>query len=186
MAFADTLRDAQAGDALALGTLWRTNHPRLLRFLRVRDLAVADDVASETWLRVARGLHGFSGNETQFRAWLFTIARHVLIDGARRERRQPFLSGAGDLGEVADDRDVADEALESIDTSRIVQLVSQLPEAQAEAVLLCVVAGLDAPYVGQILSKRPGAVRVLQHRGLRRLAELINEGGTPFPQTVRS
>jgi RNA polymerase sigma-70 factor, ECF subfamily len=53
--------------------------------------------------------------------------------------------------------------------------VSRLPGEQADVVLLRVVAGLDAAEVGRIIGKSPGAVRVIQHRALRRLAELLEE-----------
>jgi RNA polymerase sigma-70 factor (ECF subfamily) len=57
--------------------------------------------------------------------------------------------------------------------------VARLPDDQAEVVALRVLAGLSAEQVAEIVGKRAGAVRVLQHRGLRRLAnELTAEGVT--------
>jgi RNA polymerase sigma-70 factor (ECF subfamily) len=57
--------------------------------------------------------------------------------------------------------------------------VARLPADQAEVVALRVLAGLSAEQVAEIVGKRAGAVRVLQHRGLRRLAnELAAEGVT--------
>jgi len=52
-------------------------------------------------------------------------------------------------------------------------VVATLPPDQAEAVALRVVAGLDVDRVAEIMRKRPGTVRVLTHRGLRRLAERL-------------
>ncbi len=54
-------------------------------------------------------------------------------------------------------------------------LISQLPRDQAEAVVLRVVVGLDAKSAAQVLGKRSGAVRTAAHRGLRKLAELLEE-----------
>ena len=56
-----------------------------------------------------------------------------------------------------------------------VDLIATLPPDQAEAVLLRVVVGLDATAAGQVLGKRSGAVRTAAHRGLRRLAHLLEE-----------
>ena len=53
-------------------------------------------------------------------------------------------------------------------------LISRLPQDQAEAVVLRVVVGLDAKSAAQVLGKRPGAVRTAAHRGLRKLAELLD------------
>jgi RNA polymerase sigma-70 factor (ECF subfamily) len=54
-------------------------------------------------------------------------------------------------------------------------LVRTLPPDQAEVILLRVVAGMDNTQVAGLLGKTPGAVRVLSHRGLRRLATLVTE-----------
>jgi RNA polymerase sigma-70 factor (ECF subfamily) len=64
-------------------------------------------------------------------------------------------------------------AFESFGTDRAIALLAALPREQGEVVALRVIAGLDAEHVGQILGKRPGNVRVLQHRALRRLAALL-------------
>jgi RNA polymerase sigma-70 factor (ECF subfamily) len=63
--------------------------------------------------------------------------------------------------------------MEHIATREALALIAELPHDQAEVVALRVVAGLDVPQVARVLGKRPGAVRVLAHRGLRRLAERL-------------
>jgi RNA polymerase sigma-70 factor, ECF subfamily len=182
--FAKTLQAAQAGEEWAVACLWRDLQPRLLRYLAVRAGGVAEDLASETWLRAARDLAGFRGGDIEFRAWMFTIARHTLIDWQRRVRRRPVI--AGDIGDVADGRwvpDPADLAIETLATERALRLIRRLPADQAEVIVLRVVAGLDSARVARILDKKPGAIRVLQHRGLRRLAELL-ESSEPVDEDV--
>jgi RNA polymerase sigma-70 factor, ECF subfamily len=172
--FETTLPAAQAGEEWAVARLWRDLQPRLLRYLRARAGGSAEDLASETWLRAARDLAGFRGGEIEFRAWMFTIARHSLIDWQRRVARRPEIAGQPEdfVGQPGE-RDPADQAIEALATERSLDLIRRLPSDQAEVILLRVVAGLDTARVGQILGKRPGAIRVLQHRGLRRLAELL-------------
>lgn len=75
------------------------------------------------------------------------------------------------------DSDTADEALEALATGRTMHLIAQLPQDQAEAVVLRVVVGLDAKTAADTLGKRPGAVRTAAHRGLKRLAELLGADG---------
>lgn len=58
-------------------------------------------------------------------------------------------------------------------TAAALALIGQLPQDQAEAVLLRIVMGLDAAAAGRVLGKRAGAVRTAAYRGLRRLAELL-------------
>jgi RNA polymerase sigma-70 factor, ECF subfamily len=61
----------------------------LLRYLRVIAPDAAEDIAAETWLQVVRGLPGFRGDQSDWRAWLFTTARRRAIDGTRRRARRP-------------------------------------------------------------------------------------------------
>src|SRR3954468_15214285 len=77
------LAGARAGDEAAFVTVWRALHPPLLRYLSVRGDEAPEDIASETWMHVVRGLPSFSGDAAAFRAWLFTIARHRAIDHGR-------------------------------------------------------------------------------------------------------
>ena len=171
--FPEVLRAAVAGDEAAFGRLWYDLQPRLLRYFMVVSPAVADDLASETWLGVVRGLDRFQGNETAFRAWVFTIARHEALDWRRRgARRVTELPVTGFVDQAAPD-DPAVTALEGFSTRAALALVAMLPPDQAEAVTLRVVAGLDVERVAEIMGKRPGTVRVLTHRGLRRLAERL-------------
>ena len=86
--FPAVLAAAAAGNEDAFGRLWRDLQPRLLRYFAVAAPAVADDLASETWLGVVRGLERFQGGEPAFRAWVFPIARHEVLDWLRRAARR--------------------------------------------------------------------------------------------------
>ncbi|MFJ3581495.1 RNA polymerase sigma factor [Streptomyces sp. NPDC090127] len=170
---------AQDGDEDAFRTVYRAVHPRLLGYLRslVGD-ADAEDVASESWLQIARDLDRFSGDADRFRGWAARIARNRALDHIRMRGRRPAASG--DETELTDkpaESDTADEALEALATGDTMHLISQLPQDQAEAVVLRVVVGLDAKSAADTLGKRPGAVRTAAHRGLKRLAELLGVEG---------
>jgi RNA polymerase sigma-70 factor (ECF subfamily) len=172
--FEGVLRAAAGGDEEAFGKLWSDLQPRLLRYFRVVSPAVAEDLASETWLGVIRGIARFSGTEPAFRAWVFTIARHEALDWRRRAARRPTEDlGVGAVTEQAAPDDPAATALEHLSTRAALAEVATLPPDQAEAIALRVVAGLGVDRVAAIMDKRPGTIRVLTHRGLRRLAERL-------------
>jgi len=172
--FPVVLKAAAGGDEDAFGRLWRDLQPRLLRYFAVAAPAVAEDLASETWLGVVRGLGRFSGGEPAFRAWVFTIARHEVLDWRRRAARRPTEDlPANGLAEQAAVDDPAADALEGFSTRAALAEVATLPADQAEAIVLRVVAGLEVQRVAELMGKRPGTVRVLTHRGLRRLAERL-------------
>jgi RNA polymerase sigma-70 factor, ECF subfamily len=173
------LREACAGDEGAFRLLYRDMQPRLLRYLRALVGAEAEDVASEAWLHVARDLHTFEGDMDGFRGWATTIARHRATDHLRHTRRRPppLMVTAEDLESWAAGDDTEARALESVSTDSAIRIISQLPQDQAEAVLLRVVVGLDAITAGKVLGKRPGAVRTASYRGLRRISSYLTEAG---------
>jgi RNA polymerase sigma-70 factor (ECF subfamily) len=183
------VRAAQHGDEAAFRIVYRALQPGLLRYLRVLVGDDAEDVASETWLQIARDLASFSGDWDKFRGWAATIGRHRALDHLRSVRRRPSVAApieqltelAGDPGALRGGAvsglaapDTAAQAEESLSTSAAIALIATLPRDQAEAVLLRAVIGLDAQAAGQVLGKRAGAVRTSAYRGLRRLADLLN------------
>jgi RNA polymerase sigma-70 factor (ECF subfamily) len=172
--FPAVLQAASRGDQEAFGRLWHDLQPRMLRYFMVAAPAAAEDLASETWLGVVRGLDRFRGNEPSFRAWVFTIARHEVLEWRRRAARRVTedVPMNGPPERAAPD-DPAAAALDDLSTRAALAMVATLPPDQAEAVVLRVVAGLGVDRVAAIMGKRPGTVRVLTHRGLRRLAERL-------------
>lgn len=178
---------AQEGDEAAFTVAYRLVQPGLLGYLRGLVGDDAEDVASEAWLEIARDLGRFKGDGAGFRGWSATIARHRALDHLRRQKVRPRSSVLEqDVLELAGPHSTHDQALESISTEHAVELVRGLPRDQAEAVLLRVVVGLDAPAAARVLGKRPGAVRTAAYRGLKRLAkqlgvEGVTDGG---PQTL--
>jgi RNA polymerase sigma-70 factor (ECF subfamily) len=165
---------AARGDEQAFAVIWRTMQPILLRYLRVVAADSADDLASETWLEVARDLPRFSGDDAGFRSWVFTIARHRAIDLRRRQARRPVEPLPTDLlPDLGAPDDPAASAIETLSTEAALAMIARLPADQAEAVMLRAVVGLDVAEAAAVMGKRPGTVRVLAHRGLRSLATMF-------------
>ncbi|MFN8036843.1 MAG: sigma-70 family RNA polymerase sigma factor [Acidimicrobiia bacterium] len=170
--FARALVGARRGDHDALAELWTAWNPRVLRFARARGAPDPDDTASQVWLDAARGLHRFDGGPEQFTSWLFTIARRRVVDEHRRRGRRAEIPSA----ELPDTPGGAPDPAAAGDLDAAIALVRRLPDDQAEAVLLRVVADLDVAEVARIMGRSEGNVRVLTHRGLRRLAGMLGVG----------
>jgi RNA polymerase sigma-70 factor, ECF subfamily len=164
---------AQAGDDRAFRVVYRQVHPGLLRYVRVLVGEDAEDVTSETWLQVVRDLHKFRGDGVEFRAWAATIARHRALDHLRHRRRRPAVPTSMENLPEQRSPDTAELALDKLATGDAVALIASLPVEQAEAVMLRAVLGLDAITAVRVLGKRPGAIRMAAHRGLRRLAQRL-------------
>ncbi|MFI7411297.1 RNA polymerase sigma factor [Streptomyces sp. NPDC049627] len=169
---------AQEGDEAAFAVAYRLVQPGLLGYLRGLVGGDAEDVASDAWLEIARDLGRFKGDGAGFRGWTATIARHRALDHLRRQKVRPRSSALEqDVLDLPGPDSTHDQALESLSTERALELLRGLPRDQAEAVLLRVVVGLDAPAAARVLGKRPGAVRTAAHRGLKRLAQQLGAAG---------
>jgi RNA polymerase sigma-70 factor (ECF subfamily) len=168
----ELIRRAMNGDEAAFALVFRTLQPPLMRYLRGRFGGAVEDIAAETWAAVAKDLHRFRGDFGDFRAWMFTIARARGLDEARRRPLRPVP--AAELPETRLHPSAETSALDRIEERDVLALVRLLPTDQADAVLARVVAGLDVAAAAAMLNKSPVAVRVNTHRGLRRLASLLD------------
>ena len=178
--FIGSLRGAQRGDQDAFARLWREFQPGLLRYLRVKSGAAAEDLAADTWLRVVRALPTFEGDEGGFRGWLFTTARNRLTDWYRKgSRHDEFVSEVSLFAALPSGSDVELDAEEHSATDAALALIAELPADQAEAVMLRIVAGLEVSMVAAIMDRSPGSVRVLCHRGLRKLERTLEREAVP-------
>lgn len=165
----EVIARAQAGDGEALAHLWRAYHHLLLRYFRGKRMAEPDDLAQNVWLEVASSLPRFEGDEHDFRRWLFTIAARRRIDDIRASKRRQEIERQRFT--TAEPPDTESEAERTMSLDRAIALVRSLPDDQAEAVLLRIVADLSVAEVASIMDRREGNVRVLVHRGLKRLGE---------------
>lgn len=156
--------------------LYREVQPALLRYLRGMVGDDAEDLASETWLQIARDIRSFRDEGVGFRGWAVRIARHRALDHVRRNRRRPVADLSADLlADLPDDRDTADQVIRLASTNAALALIATLPKDQAEAVLLRVVVGLDVEATARVMGKRAGAVRTAAWRGLGRLAKQLEQ-----------
>ncbi len=179
--FASVLARAQSGDEVAFARLWRDLNPALLRYLSLGG-DPAEDIASDTWATVVKGLRRFRGDEGAWRGWVFTTARRRAIDAGRRRARAAHREAPWGQWQVETiGADPADAVAEQMDTGTALRLVGQLSPLQAEVIVLRVVTGLTVEEVARIVGRSPGAVRVAAHRGLRRLEQILRAQGVTRP-----
>ena len=172
------VRDARAGDAAALGQLYDTYRDRVARFAtgRLGDAEKAEDVTSETFEAVLRNLGDYRAG-TDFEAWLFTIAHRRVADHFRRRLRwrEVELDEAvhpahrdGLPGPLLVVDGPEETVLAAERRAEVAGAFRRLRADQQEVLALRVLGGLSAAQVGEVLGKSEGAVRVAQHRALRR------------------
>jgi RNA polymerase sigma factor (sigma-70 family) len=90
--FPQILAAARGGAEWAWARIYGDLAPPVLGYLRTRGAADAEDLMGEVFLQVVRDLNTFEGGERDFRAWVFTITHHRLLDDVRRRARRPLTS----------------------------------------------------------------------------------------------
>ncbi|MFQ5556030.1 MAG: RNA polymerase sigma factor [Acidimicrobiales bacterium] len=180
-ASAATISAATSGSHRALEEIFGLYQPALLRYLRTRAPDLADDVAAQTWVSVIESISRFHGDGAALRGWILTIGHRRLVDEFRRRGRR--------LDEPIEVPDVVDDVTpEHIVTSRVGlarRLLSRLPPRQADVVLLRVIGGLSVSEVVEATGLSESNVRVLAHRGLGRLRELLGGDAAAVGSTAR-
>jgi RNA polymerase sigma factor (sigma-70 family) len=172
--FDSVLHAAQSGAPWALARIYEAFSPAVLGYLRLQRCADPEDLTNEVFLGVLRRVPSFSGDEDDFRSWIFTIAHSRLIDERRRNGRRPQIVDDGQA--VVNDRtggDVERDALERLSSQRVQALCEELVPDQRDVLLLRLMAGLTIESVAEALGKSEGAVKALQRRGLANLRKIL-------------
>lgn len=180
-AFEEVLRDAAAGGEWGFAQLFRTWNAPLSAFVGGRGADDVDDVVNEIFLGAFRSIARFSGTESDFRAWMFRIARNKLADHFRLRGRRPATIALPDgFDPVGGDAEA--EGMATLERSELVRLLATLTDDQAEVLLLRIVADLTIAEIATVVGKSEGAVKAHQRRGLDRLRRELAE--RVYPQGV--
>jgi RNA polymerase sigma-70 factor (ECF subfamily) len=179
--FERVLEAARSGADWAWEALYRDLAPLVHGYLRSRGAREPEDLTGEVFLGIARGLPTFTGNEGSFRSWVLTVTHHRLLDERRYHGRRPsdpvpeeVIHARTSTGNVEED------ALQSLATTRIRQLLDALAGDQREVLMLRIVGGLTVNEVAGILHKSPGAIKALQRRGLAFIRQIMDEEVVPL------
>jgi len=175
VAFSDILAAAQAGDGRAIEWLFVRLQPRLLRFLNAQEARAADDIAGDLWLAVATQISAFEGGWSEFRSWVFSIARRRLADHRRTAvRRRTDVTEAAVFDLRPSSETTEELVLDALSGQEAAAMIaSSLRSEQAEVLLLRLLGDLDVDQVARIMNHTPNWVRVTQHRALRNLARRL-------------
>lgn len=178
--FDQTLAAARAGDGGAFELLFVSMSRRVRSFVALRGAGDPDGMVNDVFLKVFTNLDGFVGNEIQFRAWVYKIARNTLIDEVRRSERrvdETTLEQAHAIGIESGDVEV--EAIDQLGDDWVLAQLDVLTPEQREVVILRVVSDLTIEAIAEVLGKRIGAVKAMQRRAFRTLAKNLDHQAVP-------
>jgi RNA polymerase sigma-70 factor (ECF subfamily) len=173
----DTLiRRAQTGDTWAISQLYQENYDDIYNYIfyRVSDHQATEDISSEVFIRMIRALPSYQERGKPLQAWLYTIARNLVIDHYRyvdKVEEVPF-------------KDQLLEDLSGSPAKRIQQLqdgkcfieaLRHLTEDQQNVVIHRFIEEHSTSVTAELIGKTTRAVRSLQHRALRSLEKALTE-----------
>ena len=160
------IKDASSGSDSAFELLWRQFYPKMLRYL-LMFTREAEDICADVWIKIAGAIKGFVGDAAAFQGWIFTIARNAATDVARREKRIGQTVEIQETDWVSNDSSMVE----------VTDLLKHLPREQSEVIMLRIVVGMDVEQVSEITGLSAANVRVISHRGLAKLNELLIKSG---------
>jgi RNA polymerase sigma-70 factor, ECF subfamily len=165
---------AQAGDRDALEELYLLHFDRIYGYLHVSvgNRADAEDLTTQTFLRMLESIGRFRWQSAPFSAWLFRIAHNLAMDHFRASKRwQPQEEVPEEPGSTAPSAD--EEAMRSIGRESLFELIESLSPEQREVLTLKFVFDFSNAGAAAVLGKSEGAIKSLQHRALASLQKRL-------------
>ncbi|MFL6036341.1 MAG: sigma-70 family RNA polymerase sigma factor [Gaiellaceae bacterium] len=164
----------QQGDRAALEELYLLHFDRIYSYLHmsVGNRHDAEDLTTQTFLKMLESINRFQWRAAPFSAWLFRIAHNLAMDHFRARRRLqtedevPTPTGS-------EEQSAEDQAMDSIGRAGMLSLIKQLSAEQRQVLTLKFLFGFANAEVAGILGKSEGAVKSLQHRALASLQKHV-------------
>jgi RNA polymerase sigma-70 factor (ECF subfamily) len=169
------LEQAKSGNPDAFARLYDTHVERVTRYIyfRVSEETDTEDLVSQVFLKAWENLDRYKLGSSPFIAWLYTIARNLVIDHYRTRKDALPLEEAIDFPSEMEMPD--EEAQTRFDLQAMRDALHILSSDQQQALILKYIAGLPNESIARMMNKQEGTVRGLQMRGLQNLAKYLQE-----------
>ncbi|MEP7020093.1 MAG: sigma-70 family RNA polymerase sigma factor [Pseudonocardiales bacterium] len=168
---------AQGGDGEAFGQLYDRYVDIVFRFVyyRVNDRGMAEDFTSETFLRALRRISTITYQGRDIGAWFITIARNIVLDHMKSARHRLEITTADTIEGKESSPSPETAVLDGLSSDRLMAAVKLLGAEQRDCVMLRFIQGFSVSETAAVMGKNDGAIKALQHRAVRKLAELVGE-----------
>ena len=176
----ELIKKAQRGDPHAFGEMYECHAPVIFRYLfaHLDSRMDAEDLTGEVFLKAWQSLPKYNERGVPFLAFLFRVARNVLVDHYRHSNRQESkppeeLDGYKQEGAV----EPIDMVAKQIEHQHILQVLGRLRPDYQSVLTLRFFSELSPEETAQVMDRSVGAIRVLQHRALSALRQQIEKSG---------
>jgi RNA polymerase sigma-70 factor, ECF subfamily len=170
------LAKAKKGDQVAFGEIYNLYFKKIYRFIffRVGHKEIAEDLAEEVFLKAFTKISSVQENKA-FEGWLYQIARNLVIDYYRQKKLIVALEDIENTLEY--ETNVIDVVNLESQQKVFLKFIKELSSEQQTVIKLKFFEDLENSEIAQILEKNEGAIRVIQHRAISKLQELIKKSG---------
>lgn len=163
-------------DPAALQLLHQRFYEPVARYIqfKIGDPHTVEDLCGDVFVRVLEALKRGRGWRDSPQGWIMGIARNVVVDFYRQKERMPQVS-LNERLTSAENTDPTRQAILNERQERLAEAIQQLTEEQRDVILMRFIEGMDIKGVAQATNKTPGAIKGLQYRALRALAEIMQD-----------
>lgn len=161
----------------ALASLYEECYGKVARyiFVRVGNQQEAEDLASETFVRALKSLDSYRERGLPMEAWIFKIAHNLIVDYWRKASKRQMVTL--DKVSIPDSANLEEAVEFDIEVERLSKALEHLSPTQREVIALRFFSGLSSIEVGNILGKKPGAVREMQRAAIISLRTILDIEG---------
>ena len=162
-------------DADAFGRLYDMYVDRVYRHLyyRVGNVADAEDLTQQVFLKAWQAIDRYKRTASPFLAWLMTISHNLVIDFYRTRKDKTYLEAEVTADDLASSPERVAEA--RFDQQQLRRVILQLRSDQQQVILLRFVEGFRYAEIASLLGKSEGAIRVILHRALAKLRQILEK-----------
>jgi RNA polymerase sigma-70 factor (ECF subfamily) len=169
------VHQAKSGDSEAFALLYDAYVERVYRYIlfRVSDDETTEDLVSQVFLKAWQGLDRYKSGGSPFIAWLYTIARNLVIDHYRAKK--DFLPLEKVRALPSDIQSPPEEVEVRFDLEAMRDGLQALTGDQQQVLILKYIAGLPNENIAKVMNKQEGTIRGLQMRALQTLSKYMHE-----------
>lgn len=168
---------AIGGDSEAFGRIYDIYADRIYRHIYYRTGNVEDarDLTQEVFMKAWQGLPKYKRTKTPFLGWLFTISHNRIIDFYRTKKNYAYLNDEI----IMETREKSPEKLaeDQFTQQKVRRVILQLPAEQQQVIIMSFIEGFEYSEIAAALNKSEGNIRVIIHRALKKMREILGEAG---------
>jgi RNA polymerase sigma-70 factor (ECF subfamily) len=168
------IKKAKDGEVEAFGLLYEHYMPKIYRFvlLKVSHREEAEDLTHQTFLKAWESIEQYDFQGYPFSSWLYRIARNTVIDHYRKSRPQSSLEETN-IDLIADNPPLGEGLDKKKNLESILKVIQKLKDTEKEVVIMRFIEDLTIREVAKIIGKSEGATKVIQHRAIKNLRDLL-------------